>query len=157
MWDKFHGYLCELEASFVKLAELLHRKLVALEKFDIIALDEIIKEEQAFVLFTRSFDKNVESFRNQLGFTGQRLSEVIEELPEEEQPRFRVILQKLTTALDEAKALNLKCQDLTQERLYSLDKAIKELDHTPGSSYGKPGGDSKRPGDPPPQLFTKSI
>ena len=156
MYDKFHGYLTELEGNFSKLSQLLHNKLSALERFDIDRLDAIIKEEQVFVLLSKSFDANVASYRQKLGLKGQQLSDIIAELPVEEQGRFQSIFEQLKTSLDEVKALNLKCQDLTEERLYSLDKAIKELDRSAGTSYGKQAGDPKRPGDPP-HLFSKSV
>lgn len=156
MYDKFHGYLVDLEENFVKLAELLHQKLAALEKFDLDGLDDIIKEEQVFVLLSKSFDTNVAAYRDKLGLKGEKLSDIIQELPSGEQGRFRSTFARLKAALDEVKALNLKCQGLIEERLYSLDKAIKNIDHSAGTTYGKQGDDPKRPGDPP-RLFTKSV
>lgn len=156
MYDKFHGYLTELEGNFAKLSQLLHNKLSALERFDIDRLDAIIKKEQVFVLLSKSFDANVASYRQKLGLKGQQLSDIITELPVEEQGRFQSIFKQLKASLNEVKTLNLKCQDLIEERLYSLDKAIKELDRSTGASYGKQGDDSKRPGDPP-HLFSKSV
>ena len=85
MYDKFHGYLTELEGNFAKLSQLLHNKLSALERFDIDRLDAIIKEEQVFVLLSKSFDANVASYRQKLGLKGQQLSDIITELPVEEQ------------------------------------------------------------------------
>ncbi len=160
MYDKFHGYLSDLESSFVKLAGLLHKKLEALEKFDLAGLDSILKEEQVFILFTKSFEGRVAGFRQQLGIQSEKLSEIIGELPPGQQPRFGGTFKRLTAALDEVKALNQKCQELTQERLYTLDKAIRELDKSAGTAYGKTGADTAaqkpRPGDSP-HMFTKSV
>jgi len=156
MYDKFHGFLTELESHFTKLSQLLHDKLTALERFDIDRLDAILKDEQVFVLFSKSFDTRLAFYRQQLGLKGEKLSELIEELPVEEQARFRSTYQRLKTALEEVKTLNLKCQELIEERLYSLDKAIKELDPSAVSTYGKQGDDDKRPGDHP-HLLSKSI
>jgi flagellar biosynthesis/type III secretory pathway chaperone len=156
MYDKFHGFLTELEGNFTKLSQLLHNKLAALERFDIDRLDAIIKEEQVFVLLSKSFDANVASYRQKLGLSGEKLSDIIGELPVEEQARFQSTFQRLKAALDEVKTLNLKCQDLIEERLYSLDKAIKELDRSAGATYSKQGDDAKRSGDHP-HLLSKSI
>lgn len=156
MYDKFHGFLTELESHFTKLSQLLHDKLTALERFDIDRLDAILKDEQVFVLFSKSFDTRLASYRQQLGLKGEKLSELIEELPVEEQARFRSTYQRLKTALEEVKTLNLKCQELIEERLYSLDKAIKELDPSAAATYSKQGDDAKRPGDHP-HLLSKSI
>lgn len=156
MYDKFHGFLTELEGNFTKLSQLLHNKLAALERFDVDRLDAIIKEEQVFVLLSKSFDANVASYRQKLGLSGEKLSDIIGELPVEEQARFQSTFQRLKAALDEVKTLNLKCQDLIEERLYSLDKAIKELDRSAGATYSKQGDDAKRSGDHP-HLLSKSI
>lgn len=156
MCDKFYDYLVEMETNFLKLAELLQQKLVALEKFDIDQLDAIIKEEQVFILLSKSFETHIQQFREQLGLQGERLSQVIPELPAQEQPRFRELFARLETATAQVKALNLKCQDLIEERLYSLDKAIKELDKGARATYQQTGGDKAHP-EQPPHLFNKSV
>lgn len=159
MYDKFHAYLSELEANFNKLAELLHQKLSAVETFDIDRLDSIMKEEQAFVLLSKSFDSHIANYREKFALKGEKLGDLVEELPEAEQPRFRDIAARLKAALDEVKALNEKCQGLIEERLYSLDKAINELDHSRNVTYGdnaKSGQQPAKPSDSP-TLINKKI
>lgn len=156
MYDKFHAYLCELDSGFAKLAELLHQKLDALERFDIAKLDTIIKEEQVYVLLSKGFDNNIKSHRDKLSLSGEKLSDIIEELPEAEKQRFKDVFVRLKSSLDEVKTLNTKCQGLIEERLYTLDKAIKELDASAGATYGKAGSAGKPPGDTT-RLFTKSV
>ena len=109
-----------------------------------------------FVLFSRSFDSNIACHRKKLNLKGENLSEIIAELPESEQKRFKNTFTQLKVSFDEVKTLNAKCQELIEERLYSLDKAIKEIDRSTGSSYGKGGDDSKRTGDSP-HILSKSV
>lgn len=155
MYDKFHAYLCELEESYTRLSEVLTRKLAALQKFDLDQLDEILKEEQVYALIARGFDANIKGYREKLSLSGETLGEIIEELPDEEADRFQQIFIKLKAALEVAGALNQRCQDLIEERLHYLDKAIKELDGKP-TTYSQKG--SSEPGDKtPPKLFTKSV
>ena len=157
MYDKFHTYLRDLEASFTKLAELLLEKLAALEKFDIDKLDEIIKEEQVFALISKGFDANVQSYMEKLSLRGEKLSDIIKELPAEEQPRFSETFKSLKAALNEAEAMNKRCSSLIEERLCIIDKAMKEIDLVVAPSYGKHAArDAGKPSEGP-KLFTKSV
>ena len=152
MYDKFLAYLNDLEKSFEALSGLLTQKLVALDRFDLEKLDNILKEEQVYVLQTKGFDNNIKMYREKLGFSGDRLSQIIGELPGAEQQRFDDALKQLTAALEKVKALNEKCQGLTESRLSALDKAIKELDRSTGANYGE-----TRPPADAPMLMNKSI
>lgn len=154
MYDKFFAYLDGLDKSFAKLAELLHQKLAALERFDPDEFDAIIKQEQAHALKSKGFGGSIEGFKKELGLTGGTLSEVIAELPEGEKGRFGQVFARLTTSLDVVKKLNDKCTELTENRLHVIDRAIKELDKTAGTRYGetvKPA-----PSDAP-KLINRSI
>lgn len=155
--DNFYTYLEELDQSYGRLADLLRQKLVAVEKFDINKLDEIIKEEQVYVLLSKGFDSNIRVHRDKLSLQGDTLSEVIEELPGENRARFRQQFERLRTTLDTVKGLNEKCQTLIEERLYSLDKSIKHLEKTDGTPYKQPGSPKPSPEDGGPRLFTKSV
>jgi len=152
MYDKFFTYLCGLDTNFSKLAELLSEKLVALDRFDPDRLDEIIKEEQAYVLQSRGFDGTIKNHRKELKLEGETLGEIIGRLPENEQQRFNDIFAKLSTSLGVAKGLNDKCQFLIENRLHSIGKAIRDLDSSNGTIYG----DMKASGDAP-KLMNKSI
>lgn len=138
-YDRFYSYLTELLQSYTKLGELLAQKLSAISRFDIAALDNIIKEEQVFVLLSRGFDSNIQSYRDKLSLKGDSLSAVIKEMPAEHQPKFQSLFVKLKSRLDEVKQLNEKCQSLIEERIYNLDRSIHQLDKSSTISYGKPG------------------
>ena len=135
-FDKFYGYLSELLRSYTKLYELLIRKLAAIAAYDIAALDSIIKEEQVFVLLARGFDTNMQNFRNKLSLTGDSLSAVIPQMPEHEQQRFTSLFHTLRAKLDDVKSINEKCQSLIEERIYSLERAIRSIDKSAGTPYG---------------------
>ena len=152
MYDKFFAYLSNLDASFCKLSELLSEKLVALDKFDPDRLDEIIKEEQAYVLQSKGFDKTINSYRAELGLEGETLGEIIKRLPESERARFDEIFSRLAVSLETAKGLNDKCQFLTENRLHVIGRAIREIDAAGGTIYG----DTKTSDDAP-KLMNKSI
>lgn len=152
MFEKFFAYLSGLNTNFGNLAKLLQQKLVALEQFDPDKLDEIIKEEQVYVLQSKGFEGNINTFRAQLGLEGDTLSQMIAQLPEEEQPRFEGIFGRLTVNLSIIKEINDKCQELAENRLHAIGKAIKDLDAASGTSYG-----DIRNSDDAPKWMNKSI
>lgn len=155
-YNKFYAYLDELDQSYGRLADLLRQKLVAVDRFDVERLNAIIKEEQVYVLLSRGFEGNLRSHREKLGVRGDTLSEIIEELPGEEQARFRQQMKRLKATLDNVKGLNERCQTLIETRLYTIDKSIRELDKSVGSTYKK-DTTPKPPQDGGPHLFTKSV
>lgn len=120
-------------------------------------LNEIINEEQVFVLISRGFDQNIAAHRERLGLRGDTLGELIEALHEEDQDRFRAIHNQLRATLDTVKELNDKCQTMTRVRIRALDVKLSELGHTPSSPAPKPPAAPKK--TPPPKSggFSKSI
>ena len=142
-YDKFYAYLDEFLQNYTKLSGLLTRKLSAIAKFDVATLDGIIKEEQVFVLLSRGFDSNVQNYREKLSLKGASLSEVISEMPLSQQGRFRSMLTALKSRLDEVKFLNEKCQTLIEERIYSVERSINQLDKSKNATYSKPGAAAK--------------
>ena len=156
-YDKFHGYLTDFLHGYKRLAELLSKKLAAIAKFDVSTLDEIIKEEQVFVLLSRGFDQNVQNYREKLSLKGTSLSEVIQEMPITEQGRFQSLLKALKSQLDEVKFMNEKCQSLIEERIYSLEHAINRLDNSRNATYRKPGASAKPAAGVESHILKKSV
>lgn len=148
-YDKFYNYLMDLLQNYTKLAVLLRQKLDAVSKYDMNALDGILKEEQVFVLLSKGFDSNLQIYRDKLSLSGDSLGAVIEEMPEAQRPRYRALFVELKAKLDEVKEINEKCQALLEERLYTIEKAIRQLDKSGTAAYGKPGaGKAQLSADP---------
>lgn len=154
--DKFYAYLDELDQSYGRLADLLRQKLVAVDKFNIAKLEEVMKEEQVYVLLSRGFENNIRAHRDKLGLAGGTLGEIIEELPQEERPRFQSQLGRFRATLESVRALNERCQSLIETRLYTIDKSIREIDKSEGVTYQK-GEKPKPPAPDGPRFFTKSV
>lgn len=152
-YDKFYAYLEELNNNHLHLSGLLQRKLDAAIRHDTDELDAVIKEEQVFVLVSKGVEGNLTRFREQLSLQGETLREIIPELPADERQRFEDIFHKLKLNVEETQTLNLKCQELLEQHLHTIDKALRELDKSRSKTYGKNAGEpGKEPG-----LFTKSI
>jgi hypothetical protein len=141
--DKFYAYLADLDANYRKLAVLLTRKATALSEDDLYTLDDVVGEEQAYLLITKGFDQKLANFRKEAGYTGEKLAEIIAELPEAERDRFRALHTRLSDSLEEVRVLNEKCQNLAQIKLHGLRRQQEEAERSgsaPKPEGGKPGG-----------------
>ncbi len=159
LYDRFYSYLSELLQSYTKLSELLAKKLAAVASFDVSALDNIIKEEQVYVLLARGFDNNLRAYREKLALDGDSLSVVIPQMPDAQQARFESVFHRLKHRLDEVKALNENCQELIEERIYSLEKAIRGLDQSKatGATYSGKAVSPKPSRSSDPHFLHKQI
>ena len=150
-YDKFYTYLCELHSSHLRLIDLLKNKLVAISDSDLDTLDDTIKEEQVYVLASKSFENNIARYRRELSLSGDKLSEIIPNMPDDEQGRFFEIFENLESGLSLANELNQKCQTLLESKLYSINKSLRELENKSPSTYSKLGSDKSG------NLLTKSV
>jgi hypothetical protein len=149
--DKFYAYLAELDGNYRKLATLLTRKAAAISEGDLFELDDLMNEEQAYLLITRGFDQRIAGFRKDAGYTGERLADIIAELPAAERDRFTALHARLSASLEEVRALNEKCQNLAQIKLHGVRRQLEEMERSgsvprrpgvpPKPSGGKPSGD----------------
>lgn len=156
-YEKFASYLNELLQNYTNLAELLNRKLAAVSRFDVKSLDSIMKDEQVFVLVSRGFDSNIQMYRDKLSLKGGSLSAVIRELPEEYQAEFDLLYIKLRSKLDEVKGLNERCQSLIEERIYTVERKMHQLDKSSTASYDKQGTQNKPSSSSDAHVLHKSI
>lgn len=154
--DKFYTYLEDLDRNYSRLKDLLQTKLIAIGQNNLPKLDDIIKEEQVYVLLSKGFEANITLHRDALHFKGDTLSAVITELPVSEQERFTQVFHQLQLTLSQVKELNGKCQSMIEERLYDLDKSIKNLDKNAATTYAKPGEAAPAAGSGA-RVFTKAI
>ena len=126
--------------SYTKLSALLKDKIEAAGNFDIAKLDDIMKEEQKYLLITRGFDQNIENFKKELNLKGDTLGEAVDGMPADVRPRFAEIHAGLSEALNAAKSLNGECQALLKVRLQEIDKKLGELGKPadPQAAYPNP-------------------
>lgn len=154
--DSFYAYLQELEESYGRLAGLLREKVTAVSSFNLTKLEEIMKQEQVYVLLSKGFDTSLQTHREKLGIGGDTLGDIIEQLPAENQESFRAAHKRLRVTLNEVKTLNEKCQSLLEGRLHDLDRSIKALDHSENATYQQSGSEKDKPA-PESGFFSKTI
>ena len=139
--EKFLHYLGTLQKDYAHLSEILVKKREAILLYDIGALNEIMKDEQAFVLLSRGFNHNIAAFRKELGLSGSTLTETIESMPAEWQPEFRAMLEPLKQTIDEVRRRNEDCQELTEKKLSQIGRNLNRL----GAAGAKPYAQSAAP------------
>lgn len=152
-YDKFYNYLEELNGSYIKMATLLREKIEVVEVADLARLEEIMSEEQIFLMITKGFDQNIANFRKGLDLKGETLAEIIGELPEERRDDFTELLIRLKDSLDEAKSLNDVCGELLGDKLHDVNNRLRELEKNKRQSKNSK---NKSPGSSP-SSFSKSI
>jgi hypothetical protein len=151
--EKFLHYLITLQKDYARLAELLKKKQEAILLYDIEALDEIMKDEQAYVLVSRGFNQSIESFRKELNLTGVTLSEMIAGMPGDWNSRFSDAFVPLRETMDVVRLRNEECQSVIETKLGQIRTRLEELEGAPTKTYG-----GAKP--PPPQSigkFNKSV
>lgn len=125
--EKFYTYLDTLTKEHLRLAALLEKKREAVMFYDVLSLENIMKEEQAFALISRGFNSSLESFKAELNLRGDTLSESIESLPEEWQEKFRHILIPLKEATDLVKKRNKDCQHVLEKRINDINLKMQKV------------------------------
>ena len=134
--EKFLNYLTGLQKDYAGLAELLNKKQEAILMYDIESLDEIMKDEQAYVLVSRGFNQSIESFRKELGLSGVTLSEMIGSMPEPWKARFLEVFIPLREIMDIVRRRNEECQAVIEKKLARIRTRLEEFEGAPAKSYG---------------------
>jgi hypothetical protein len=134
--EKFLHYLITLQKDYARLAELLKKKQEAILVYDIETLDEIMKDEQAYVLVSRGFNQSIESFRKELGLSGVTLSEMINSMPDGWKNKFLDAFAPLRETMDVVRLRNEECQDVIEKKLSQIRTRLEEFEGAPTKSYG---------------------
>jgi hypothetical protein len=153
--EKFLQYLITLQKDYKRLSELLKKKQEAILVYDIETLDEIMKDEQAYVLLSRGFNHNIEGFRESLGLSGITLSEMIASMPDEWRPQFEEIFGPLRQTMEDVRRSNEECQSVIEKKLAQIRTRLEDFEGTPNKTYG-----NARPAPAPKTMnvkFDKSV
>lgn len=115
-----HKVLTDLNKFMSELSALEQEKLNAVLKKDLNYLDECMRKQQAQVLRLRGLDITREKVSKELGLSGKKLEELLEEFPEDKR------LQSEGVLLQEAKKnfhkINLATKRAIEVNLYAIKK-----------------------------------
>lgn len=123
------------------------------------SIDELsnnLNHQQLFLYQIKNFDQEVEGYMEKLKLKGRNLSEVIQQLPENEQMRFYELLGEFEQTVKEMQFYKEKCQTLLQTKLYTVNKKLAQFDLKKDKvTYGQDGKETEKLSLP--KTFEKSI
>lgn len=108
----------EIDVDFYReLTVFLMKKHTKILADDLEWLTDSLNDEQAFLMKSRSLeDKRLELFRG-LGIDGRKLSELVEDAPEEYKPKMNMLYKQLTELVDNITELNSQTTEMVKRKL----------------------------------------
>ncbi len=126
--NEFHEYLSGILKLYQNAVPVLKEELDAIMKDDIETLDQSLKSQQALLLQTRNFEQQTADYLAKLGIKAKNLTEMAQQLPQNEQLRFFDLLGEFELTMTEVGYYKEKCRILLQSKLYSIDKILSKMD-----------------------------
>lgn len=108
----------EIDVDFYReLTVFLMKKHTKILADDLEWLTDSLNDEQAYLMKSRSLeDKRLELFKG-LGIGDKKLSELIEEAPEEYRPKMNMLYRQLEELIDNIKELNSQTTEIVKRKL----------------------------------------
>jgi len=125
--DNFYDYLFGVIKLHRETIPKLKDELLLIQSNSIDELNDNLNHQQLFLYQIKNFDEEVADFMNKLNLTGKKLSEVIQQLPEDEQMRFYDLLGQFEETSMEIQFYKGKCQNLLETKLHVVNKKIEQF------------------------------
>lgn len=126
--DQFHEYLTGILKLYQDAVPVLKEELNAITKDEIDVLDQSLKSQQALLLKTKNFDQQTADYLSRLNIKAKNLTEMIKQLPSDEQLRFFDLLGEFELTMTEVNYYKEKCRVLLQSKIYTIDKILSKQD-----------------------------
>ena len=146
MTDAYREYLELLDAmgeGLDQLSALSEKKIEAVRKDDLMALDEIMKQEQALALAFRGIEQSQEKLMGQLGWREVSLSKTAERFPLELQGEAVRAVQALQGRYQAYRSISGSARESLEGGIREIDGMIAGLggapapQAVPGPGYGQ--------------------
>lgn len=122
--DQFHEYLAGILKLYQRAIPILKDELNAIVEDELDVLNESLKSQQALLLQTRNFDRNVSGYLSKLGLLAGNLTEMANQLEKDQGLRFFHLLGEFEQTMSEVNYYKEKCRMLLQSKLYAIDKML---------------------------------
>lgn len=152
-YQAFLALLASLQESLDQLSTLTRQKVDAVSKDDLMALDGIMKQEQALTLAFRGMEQNREKLLNELGCGGMPLSRLPERFPPAVQGEARQAVAALQSRYQEYRRGAASARVLLEGRLREIDGIVAGMGGAP-APQGGPGYTPPPPPETPPAMKT---
>lgn len=156
MGDVYQAYLALLRSlgeSLEQLSALAKKKADAASRDDLMALDEIMKQEQALALAFRGMEQTREKLLKQLGCGNVPLSRMAEHFPPESQSQAVEAVATLQKQYQGYRREADAARAVLERHLMEVDAIITKMGGAPAPEGG-PGYVPPPPPDTPPSMKT---
>lgn len=154
MTEACRAYLELLDAmgeGLDRLSALSEQKIAAVRKDDLLALDEIMKQEQALALAFRGMEQSQEKLMGQLGWQGVSLSRTAERFPPELRGEAVRAVQALQGRYQAYRAASASAREALEGGIREIDGMIAGMGGAPAPQQAPPPGYGRREDAAPPQ------
>lgn len=153
MEDRFRSYLTILQSvsgDLEQLTDLARRKAELVKRDDLLALDDVLNQEQALALAFRGLEQKRETLLRELGLTGVPLSRLAERFPS----AMRAEAKQVITSLQNQYRTY---QDCAGQARSLLERSLREIETTLARMGAEPldgPGYAAHEVSPPPSMKT---
>ncbi len=134
--DDFYLFLHEYTDFYSDFLMLESEKYQIVSRNQFRRLDEFIKQEQVFLLKSKSYEQKRESYLTQFGNKTLTFGELVETISDETyQNKYRDLHQQLSDILRDLKEANRVCNFLIELHLRKIDNRIKRMEHLPETDH----------------------
>lgn len=156
MAEGYQGYLqlmADLGEGLDQLGALAEKKIAAVGKDDLLALDEIMKQEQALALAFRGMEQSQAKLAAQLGWQGVSLSKTADHFPPELRGEAVQAVKTLREKYVVYRKLSQSARQALESGIHEVDAMIAQLGGVPASQEG-PGYRPAETAAPPQSMKT---
>lgn len=139
--------LRELTGSLDQLSGLAQRKINCVHESDLIALDEVLKQEQAMTLNLRGLEQRRLKLVSQLGLEGVGLAGLYTSYPDELQLQAKETAENLRQSYEVYRSCADAARSTLELNLHQIEKIIEQSGVDPaalGAGYEPPGVEPPR-------------
>lgn len=155
LYRSYLSFLRSMTRGLESLAGLNEKKLAAVQKDDLTALNELLNQEQAQALNFRGLELTRDKLLPQLGLTGVPLAKVPDRFPPAMQAEVRQAVEELLSRFADYRKIAGKTRTLLEQNLHEVDSIIVQLGGPPAAGPGGPGYGRETEGSaPPPSMKT---
>jgi hypothetical protein len=143
--DDFYNYIFGVIRLHRELTPKLKDELMLIQSNSLDELNQNLNYQQTFIYQIKNFDEKVADYMKKLNLNGKNLSEVIKQLPQDEQERFDGLLQQFRETSREMQFYKEKCKTLLETKLYVVNKNIAQFDlKSDKTTYQEDGTETKK-------------
>lgn len=128
-----------------RLTRLAGEKKKAAHQDDLMALNEVIKQEQAEALNLRGLENHREKILAQLGIKAAALSKLMENCPESLRPQADACVRKLQESYSQYRTAADSARALMEKEIREIDGIISAMGKTPLNGPGYQAEETSMP------------